>query len=147
MSDTSSAPEGDRRGNAEILNRLDDVTTTVQGLVTRVTILEQGSAQSTDELRINTRLTKQSHEAMFGRDDDPGVKAMVEQMSAMLGPAQTFFEGLGKMGRAGVRISDVIEKRPKTLLSLIVAAVATYSLSTTGKLPEWAGWLVKLLSA
>lgn len=154
MSDTASAPEGERRhGDSEILQLIGEVATQVKGLDTRVKILEEGNLATHDELtryngelRANTLLTKQSHEAIFGAGDDPGIKASVDHVQSMLQPAENFFAACGKIGNVALRVSDVIERRPKTLLMLLVSAIAGYSLTSTGKLPEWAGALIKLLS-
>lgn len=103
MSDIASAPEGERRnGDAEILQRIvavsrrvDDVALTVNGLVTRVHVLEEGSAQSTDELRANTRLTLQVHEAVFGREEKPGLRDAVDDLKATANDVHGALFGLG----------------------------------------------------
>lgn len=146
----------------------------VTGLTGRVEVLEeQGrNAQRSlthlgHEVSANTMLTKQSHEAIYGAGEDPGMKAglehvmrtldgepdrpgltqKVEDLHSMFEPARNGFRMLGKVGNGVMRVSDAIERRPKTTALMIIAGVVTWSLSTTGKLPDWFTAVMKALLA
>lgn len=133
----------------------------------RVEVLEEQGRTAHRELAANTRLTKQSNEAIFGAGDDPGMRAVVDQvnlalqgdeeqpglirkvedMHSVFEPARNGFRMLGKIGNAAMKISDAVERRPKTTALTVVGGLLTYSAATTGKVPDWFSTLVKALLA
>lgn len=52
---------------------------------------------------------------------------------------------IGKIGDGVMKVSDTVEKRPKTLLVLGVLSAGGYSFITSGKLPDWIMSVVRVL--
>lgn len=155
----------DRRGTDVNVAAL---ATRLGSLEGRVEVLEEQGRTANRELAANTRLTKQSHEAIFGTGDDPGMKAVVDQvnlalqgvdegnpgligkvesMHAVFEPARNGFRMIGKIGNAAMAVSDAIERRPKTTALLVITSVVGWSAATTGKLPDWFTAMMKALIA
>lgn len=146
---------------------LSALATRMDAIEGRVEVLEEQGRAAGRELEANTRLTRQSHEAIYGRDEDPGMKAAVdevnlalqgdgrepglirkvEDMHSVFEPARNGFRMLGKVGNAAMAVSDAIERRPKTTALLVISSVVGWSAATTGKLPEWFTAMMKALIA
>jgi hypothetical protein len=87
------------------------------------------------------------HGALFGSDATPGVRGKVDKMYQVFDTAENALRIIGKVGDAAVRISDVIEKRPKTTAVAAVGSAVSYGMLTTGKVPEWIMSAIKMLIA
>lgn len=87
-------------------------------LKTQLNLLEEHVHQRmTPELVANTRLTKQVHEALMGRDDAPGISTKVEEMHEAFASAKGGLKALETMGRVA---------KPVALVLGLVAAVFTF---------------------
>lgn len=75
------------------------------------------------------------------------LKPKINDMYEVFDTTRNGLRMLGKIGDGVMKVSDAVEKRPKTLLILGVCAAAMYSSYTTGKLPEWLMIVVKAFVA
>lgn len=144
------------------------------GVEGRVEVLEeQGKVTNRElgetklELRANTMLTRQSHDALYGTTEEPGMKDVVdhvratldgtdcepgltrkvEDMHGMLAPARHAFALAGKVSAGLLRLSDAVERRPKTIGLLVIVSIVAWSAATSGKLPDWFTTMMKALLA
>lgn len=110
------------------------------GIESRVEVLEKSTVDNTTELKANTNLTKQVHEAVFGKDEGKGVQQLVEEMYAIVEMGKGFFAGISRWGARLASTSDWISKTIKRFWWVIfmVGAGATYV--KTGKFPEIPLW-------
>lgn len=133
----------------------------VSALATRVGILESGFEsltqqvtdlgrsldKQTNELSANTALTEEAHgqtATLLERFDEVGPK--IDRLYKVAEATDNLVKIAGKGADALVRCSDLIERRPKTLLVLLLGcgAAASYYL---GHLPEPVLRLVRFVLA
>lgn len=130
MSDAD--PRFDRRTSDVNVEAL---ATRLTGLEGRVEVLEEKTETNNRELRANTHLTKQVHEAVYGRggeDDDDGIKGKVSEMHALYGEARSGLRMLNTIADSGARWG-----KPILYLVLICGAIATFIKTGDWKLPAW----------
>jgi hypothetical protein len=111
------------------------LATRMNSLEGRVEVLEEKTEANNRELRANTRLTMQVHEALFGRegdDDDPGIRGKVKEMHDVFTGAKRGLQFLNSVADAGARYG-----KPILYLVLICGAVVTFV--KTGDF-KWPGW-------
>lgn len=75
------------------------------------------------------------------------LKPKIDDMYAVFDTTRNGLRMLGKVGDGVMWVSDQVEKRPKTLLILGALSAGGYSLFTTGRLPEWLMFVVKVFVA
>jgi hypothetical protein len=163
MSSTESAPPAPDGFD----RRVSDVN--VQSLATGLKALSDHVHEvMAPDQRANTMLTKQVHEAVFGREGDegiqasvqdlhhavfgngdglPGVQAKVDRMYQHFEVAENAFRFAGKIGTLAMKVSDAVERRPKTTSLGVITSVIGYSMVTTGKVPDWFTAMMKALLA
>lgn len=112
-----------------------DLTPTIETLNTRLTALEEFVHEEVKPLlESNTRLTETIH-------------AQSDEMYAAYITARNAIRIMAKVGDGAVWVSDVVEKRPKTLLVLAVISGASYGFLSTGRVPEWLIHAAKLFAS
>lgn len=126
----------------------------VIGLEGRVEGLEGKAEQNNRELRANTVLTKQVHEAVFGAEEtslgvqqkvdqvhsavfgrdeeDSGIKGKVEEVHDVFTEFKRGFALLNRVADAGTRWG-----KPLFFVVLICGAIITYFKTGEWKLPAW----------
>lgn len=134
MADEAEAPEShfDRRTSDVNVSALATRMNSIEG---RVEVLEEKTETNNRELRANTRLTMQVHEALFGResdDDDPGIRGKVREMHDVFTGAKRGLQFLNSVADAGARYG-----KPILYLVLICGAIGAYF--KTGDF-KWPGW-------
>lgn len=121
------------------------LTTRMTALEGRVDSLEQSTRDNTSELRANTVLTQQVHEAMFGKDSiegaGKGVQQLVGEMYEIVETGKSFFRWIDKAASGAGRTSDWISRTLKRFWWVIAIAMAVGTYLKTGKweLPVWPG--------
>jgi hypothetical protein len=75
------------------------------------------------------------------------LKPKINDMYEVFDTTRNGLRMLGKIGDGVMKVSDFVEKRPKTILVLGAISAATYSSATTGKLPEWLRFIVQVFVA
>src|SRR5687767_3984675 len=81
------------------------LATRMNSLEERVEVLEEKAEANNRELRANTHLTKQLHEAVFGRgdDEDEGIRGKVNEMHAVYGEARSGLRMLNTIADSATR--------------------------------------------
>lgn len=112
-----------------------DLSPTIETLNTRLTALEEFvHKELKPALDTNTAMTATIH-------------AQSDEMYTAYVTARNAIRVMAKVGDGMIWVSDVVEKRPKTLLVLAVASGASYGFLSTGRVPEWFIHVVKLLGS
>jgi hypothetical protein len=115
----------------------------VKGLKTRVQALEE---VVNDVLLPKLGHTEEKVNDIHARVDEvhvafmtpeTGIKARHDRMYESYVMAENGVKMIGKIGNGFVRVSDMIEKRPKTILMLVGAGILSFSAGRSGALPEW----------
>lgn len=122
----------DRRNTDVNVNAL---TFRVAALETRMEIMEGDMQSNARELRANTALTSQVHEAMFGRDapdgeHEPGVTAKVKEMHALFTDGQRGLRMLNGIAEFGAKAA-----KPIAAIGLVVVAGVAYVKTGVWKWP------------
>jgi hypothetical protein len=112
-----------------------DLQPTIETLNVRLTALEEFVHEEViPRLDNNTAMTATIH-------------AQSDEMYAAFIAARNGIRMLAKVGDGAIWVSDVVEKRPKTLLVLAVACGAAWGFLSTGRVPDWLLHVMKLLVA
>lgn len=126
----SDNPFGRRAGDADLPGLLERM-----GRVEKdVTDLKSALETANGAIEANTALTEDMH-----------VKN--GEMYAAFTTAKNGVRMIAGAGNAVMRVSDAIERRPKTTALAIVTGVVSYSLAKTGQLPDWFTAVLKALIA
>lgn len=112
----------------ELIGRVRKVEARVDTIETEILLLRTDLNVNGTELRANTALCKQMHEAIFGRDgdaDDLGLKGKVEKMHEAFLTAEFGFKFLNN-------IATFVTKAAKPVLFLVAAVTAIKLYLSTG---------------
>jgi hypothetical protein len=152
--------------NHQFDRRQSDVN--MRSLATQLKALENHVHETmTPELRANTRLTRQVHEAFFGKEgddgmhakveamtealsgrgDEPGLESKVDSMYEIFAAARNGLRMLSAIANFCVRAIEMLGRVAKPLLFIaaLCAAVITYSRTGAWTMPDWWTALLKAL--
>lgn len=115
----------------------------VNALATRIGALEETVHDTvTPELRNNTRLCTDLHDAIFGKDQDDGLAMKVQEMHDIFNTARNGIRVFTSAGNAAVSLVELGGKiaKPMIWIGIVIAGGVAYW--KTGSLPDW---IVRLL--
>lgn len=118
----------------------------VRALATRLKSVEDLQEVHGLELKGNTTLTKQLHEAVFGRADELGLQDKLTEMYDMFEATRNGFRMIASVGNFGLRVIETAGKyaRPLFWIGAVAAACLTWAKTGTWQMPEWwIAWATK----
>lgn len=152
MSADEQAHRFDRRKTdpnvASLAVRVASLEKGFESLDHRVTEYGRSLERQSNEISANTALTEEAHgqtATLLERVDDLAPK--IDRLYKVAEATDNLVRVAGWCADRVVDASDLVEKRPKTLLALSVAAIAIYSTARAGQLPGWVEKVVKLILA
>jgi hypothetical protein len=74
------------------------------------------------------------------------IDARTDEMYAAFVTARNGVRMITGAGNAVMKVSDAIERRPKTTGLLVLGGVVCYSLATSGRVPEWFLSVIRLVA-
>lgn len=111
------------------------LATRIGCLESRVEVIELQGSENRMELRANTRICSQVHEALFGRDTDEepgGLQAKVREVHGVFKDAQRGLAMLSKVADTGARLG-----KPVAYLAMVSGALIVFVKTGTWKWPPW----------